>query len=312
MVLRFMAATNNSNAMPQLQQDPDTQGNHTTTIGQTPTHMASASLPTMSITDGNQKVLGEAPHATRPMWLPDTGVEQSTLDPLQWSISLENLVRFLHACKDTDTWKAIVAFEWEKGICMHDLNTHFIKPWTHGTGCSVASLMDQNHGPVEMMISHSWTGSVMETLAILESLPGLCFIPKETRVFFCTVCLYQPEDYHQAGLTIEEELLLEPLSKVIEHKPKDGMYVLHTTVAEVHERLWCVHEINECVTANVKVFGAFDISSWDNKKIQGFINGTKTSEVECQDKDKKASPNTNAFPHAISWEWNLRRRQSTC
>jgi len=65
MVLRFMAATNNSNAMPQLQQDPDTQGNHTTTIGQTPTHMASASLPTISITDGNQKVLGEAPHATR-------------------------------------------------------------------------------------------------------------------------------------------------------------------------------------------------------------------------------------------------------
>jgi len=101
-----------------------------------------------------------------------------------------------------------------------------VKPWTqHGTGCSLVGLMDQNQGSVELMISHSWTGSVTKTLSILESLPGLFFIPKETRVFICTMCLYQPEDYHQAGLTIEQQIEFQPISKIIENKPTYGMYV---------------------------------------------------------------------------------------
>jgi len=283
-----MAITNNNYGRPQLPPDPDTTIIDTSATDQNQNEIATAPLSTISITDGAGDVIGEAPHATRPEWLPDTGAGQSTVGPLNWSISLENLVKFLHACTDTDTWRALVTAKGEKKICMHDLNTHFIKPWTHGTGCSLAGLMDQNQGSVELMISHSWTGSVTETLSILESLPALYFLPKETRVFFCTMCLYQPEDHHQAGLTIEQQIELQPFSKVIEKNPKHGMYVFHTTVTEVYERLWCVLEINECVDAKVSVLGAFDLSSWDNKKLRGIIKKTNTCEAECgNDRDKK-------------------------
>jgi len=285
MIIRFIAKTNENNKAPEPTQDPDTI--YSTSSADLNQNSTTTTLqPTRPIYGGDGSVIGHAPHATRPMWLRNTGAGQSQVEPLKWSISLGSLLQFLYACVDTETWTSLATIKrGAKHICMHDLNAHFVKPWTQDTGCSIAGLMDENQGLVELMISHSWTGSVIETISILESLPGLFFMPNETRIFFCTMCMYQPEDNHRNGLTIKEQLELDPFSKIIKEDPKWGMHVFHTTVAEVYERLWCVHEMNEAVHFKVKVYGAFDMSIWDDKKLKGIIKKTETSKATCQGDD---------------------------
>ena len=40
------------------------------------------------------------------------------------------------------------------------------------------------------------------------------------------------------------------------------MFVLHTTIAEVYERLWVVHEADLCVDAKLQLRGLFDLYRW--------------------------------------------------
>ena len=39
------------------------------------------------------------------------------------------------------TWTALADVKGEEGISMRDVATHFLRPWTQGTGCSVAVLL---------------------------------------------------------------------------------------------------------------------------------------------------------------------------
>merc|ERR1740124_568904 len=238
------------------------------------------------ITNVDLMTIGMAPSAPRPAWLPMTGVGQTNVDPENWSISLENWILFVGACMDTATWRCLAATKEEGNISMHDINTHFIEPWTRGTGCSVAGLMEENQGPVEMMISHSWTGSVKETLSAMESIILLYFVPKETRIFFCSMSLYQPDDNAASGLSIAEQLAKEPFAIIVNRKPKHGMFIIHTTISEVFERLWCVHEVDECFSAPINIFGAFDVVSWNDNSFNKIITNIYTQNADCQAKDK--------------------------
>merc|ERR1719162_570302 len=163
------------------------------------------STPTVTgiaITNKDQRSIGTAPHAPRPSWLPTNGTGQANVETKCWSISLENWVRFINTCMATTTWSILAETKGIRKINMYDINEHFIKPWTSGTGCSIACLMDNNQGPADLMVSHAWAGSVIETLGSIKTIITMYHVPKETRVFFCTLCMYQAEDGAVGGLSI--------------------------------------------------------------------------------------------------------------
>merc|ERR1719401_3237886 len=76
----------------------------------------------------------------------------------------------------------------------------------------------------------------------------------DTNVWFCAFSLYQPGDEaDDEGPSIDEQLKLDPFGRVISRVQEytasagtgalNGMAVIHTSRAEVYERLWCVYEI---------------------------------------------------------------------
>ena len=48
------------------------------------------------------------------------------------------------------------------------------------------------------------------------------------------------------------------------------MFVLHTTIAEVYERLWVVHEADLCVDAKLQLRGLFDLYRWTGVHVNNF------------------------------------------
>ena len=170
---------------------------------------------------------------------------------------------------------------------MYDINVHFIKPWTKGTGCSIACLMDDNQGPVNLMVSHAWAGSVIESLASIKTITTMYHVPKETWIFFDTVCMYQAEDSTIGGLSIPEQLAMKPFTTIIHQKPQHGMFIIHTTISEVYERLRCVHEADEAIQAKIEIYGAFDPASWNDKALKSIVTSFSTVSAKCQgDNDK--------------------------
>lgn len=76
--------------------------------------------------------------------------------------------------------------------------THFVIPWTRGTGTSIALLMNAaEQVDVEITLSRSWAGpSVAETHVKLKRLVdgGDSSVPAHTRVFFSALCLCYAQD----------------------------------------------------------------------------------------------------------------------
>jgi len=242
---------------------------------------SSGMKPVWGIQANKPMIVGYAPLAVRPRWLPEKGKGQANVHPLCWSISIEKWIFFLRACISTHTWKRLVELKGEYGITMYDVNDHFVKPWTSGTGCSLAILMQGDEElPAEGMLSHSWGGSVVETYNCLQNMVNKSDVPSVARFFFCTFSMYQPEDGAQGGLSISEQIKLEPFAKIIESRPKYGMFVLHTTVSEVYDRLWVVHEADVAVTANVLIRGLFDMYTWTTEQFR-VAASVKTIEGKC-------------------------------
>ena len=112
-------------------------------------------LPICEFRDGKSVEVGRAQVTTRPWCLNDTGPGIAEIDPLKWSLSVENWIAFVHACMNTDTWDELAKARGDEGkINMYDVKDHFIVPYTKGTGCSVALLMDPDPAPVQLMLSH--------------------------------------------------------------------------------------------------------------------------------------------------------------
>lgn len=243
------------------------------------------SAPTVTgipIINKDKHSIGMAPHAPRPLWLPNSGVGQVNVKPKCWSISLENWVNFVNECMITATWTCLAMAKGEGNVNMYDINTHFIKPWTMGTGCSVACLMDDHQGPVDLMVSHAWSGSVLESLASIKTIMSMYFLPKETRIFFDTLCMYQAEDGAVGGLSIPEQLKMKPFTTIIHQRPHHGMFVIHTTISEVYDRLWCVHEVDEAIEAGITMYGVFDPTSWTTESLKNIVTSFSTISAECQ------------------------------
>jgi len=205
------------------------------------------------------------PAAVRPKCVASTGKGQANVDPLHWSLTVEQWLTFVADCAQTPTWKALASVKGEYSITMYDMKDHFVVPFTRGTGCSIALLMTeakQQHAEpsqVELMLSHAWAGSVLETYNGLQSMVNHHHIPRSTPVFFCVFSMYQPEDGALGGLSIAEQLALDPFARIIESKPQHGMFVCHTNCFEVYERMWTVHEVDAAKRANVQMRGLADL-----------------------------------------------------
>ena len=233
------------------------------------------------------QVIGNASVAIRPNWLPREGPGQENVEPLRWLMTIEQWIWFVRACINTDTWKALADArdDDEYQMSMYDVNEHFVKPWTAGTGSSITLLMNatsNEYQPVELMLSHARGGSVIETYNCLQNLCNHHNVHSSTPIFFCVFSMYQPEDGAAGGISISKQLTLEPFAKIIQSNPKYGMKVLHTTTFEVYKRLWTVHEVDESVAKNIAISGLFDLYRWNLNKFLS-VQGIVTEESECGD-----------------------------
>ena len=147
--------------------------------------------------------------------------------------------------------------------------------------------MDDNQGQVDLMVSHAWAGSVIESLASIKTITTMYLVPKETRIFFDTLCMYQAEDGAIGGLSIPEQLTMKPFTTIIHQKPHHGMFIIHTTISEVYERLWCVHEADEAIEAKIEIYGAFDPASWNATALKDIVSSFSTQSAECQGESDK-------------------------
>jgi len=231
-------------------------------------------------------VVGSAPFPDRPPWLPKSGPGQARVDPLCWGLSVEQWIFFVRSCTLTDTWKALVESKNEYTVTMYDMRDHFVVPWTVGTGCSVSLLMNSAcPQKIDLMLSHAWGGSVVETYNCLQNLVNHRGVSSTTVVFYCNLSMYQPEDGATGGLTIGQQLALKPFAKIIEAKPLHGMFVLHTTTFEVYSRMWTVHEVDEAVLEEIDIRGLFDMYRWGHEKFNAALS-IDTSNSQCRPEDK--------------------------
>ena len=226
---------------------------------------------------------GEIPSAERPAWLPFKGRLQKDVEPQFWTMSIEHWLFFIYSCMQTDTWKALAgqlgdAYE----INMYHLRDHFVNPWTKSTGSSIALLMNPDDRPVELMISHAWAGSVKESFHALQSVAHDSHAPNMA-IFFCTLSMYQPGD--DAGLSIGAQLEKDPFAQIIAQRPCHGMYVLHTTIYEVYQRLWTVHEVDEASEANIELKGQCDYARFQLSSLEEAL-AIDTTKAQCREEDR--------------------------
>jgi len=141
---------------------------------------------------------------------------------------------------------------------MYDVNTLFVKPWTAGTGCGVAVLMNGDEGlDASLMFSHAWGEDVEECLNSVLRFSESRKVPDTVACWFCVFAQYQPED--GAGPTISEQIQLDPFSTVITSvnvRQGCGMCAIHTTRGDLYDRLWCVMEIDAAMYEGVNVDAA--------------------------------------------------------
>lgn len=227
------------------------------------------------------------PLSWRPDWLEKRINEgdhmlQKEIDCRSWTLSIKQWIFFVRTCVQTETWEEMVkAFGGDEyKINMHHVNDCFVKPWTAGTGASIALLMNRTMNAPQGMFSHSWSGSVVETYNSLMYLVNHKGVHPDTQFFFCTFSMYQPDDTE--GITIKDQVEKEAFQNIIieiaNKKSPAGMCVLHTTNEDVYSRLWCVHEADFAVRGGnipiaaadplapaIPVNYAFDVPRWHTR-----------------------------------------------
>ncbi|CAE8581647.1 unnamed protein product [Polarella glacialis] len=170
--------------------------------------------------------------------------------PEQWTITVQHWVDIVGACTETPQYKSVM--EQKKTVNMHDVCRLFVKPWSEGTGCSLAVLMSREVVcNAQLMVSHCWGEDVSETKESLLQHAVRHELPMTVPIWFCVFSNYQPED--GVGPKLEHQLALEPFASVIRNPSLKaangghGMVALHTTTDDLYSRLWCVHEVERAI-----------------------------------------------------------------
>eukprot|EP00931_Biecheleriopsis_adriatica_P021454 TRINITY_DN14019_c0_g1_i1.p1 TRINITY_DN14019_c0_g1~~TRINITY_DN14019_c0_g1_i1.p1 ORF type:complete len:904 (-),score=180.74 TRINITY_DN14019_c0_g1_i1:13-2724(-) len=179
-------------------------------------------------------------------------------------------------CCTEDNKKLYMAIKDHKnsGKCvkLYDVDAFYVRPWTRKTGCGVSLLMSQNStAPAGMMLSHSWAEDLEELVEAVETHVKQNRIPESVRVWFCLFSLYQPGgEEGDEGPTISDQLRLNPFGRVVNSDSLKaehgyGMNVVHTSQADVYQRLWCVYELHCALeTKNLEVTKSMSRKYFDN------------------------------------------------
>ncbi|CAK9046436.1 Hypothetical protein (Fragment) [Durusdinium trenchii] len=230
--------------------------------------------------------------AERPRWLPLEGPGNSAVPPERWAMSATQFHGFLGACKATQVYQALVQ---EEKVDMYKICDLFVKPWTLGTGNSVALLLNPQPLAAEVMISHAWAEEIDECSEALMLHFARYTITEATACWFCVFSMYQPGDV----ITIQEQLELDPFGRVLSTMNQlsqqafdeaRGMVVIHTSASEVYERLWCVFEIGKATLDGVPTKAACSFayivaqSSRSKESLQVFTENARCSVPEDEER----------------------------
>lgn len=181
--------------------------------------------------------------------------ERQRSRPEDWALPFEQWDAIISHCQQCPLYKELKQCSKGGIVSMYDICTHFVVPWTRGTGCSLATLTNPE-GPktARLMVCHAWGEDVEECQEALRE----CFtngnIPVATPIWCCAFALYQAEDTF--GPSIQEQLGLEPMKKVIHSSLLKaanagfGLAVVHASQQELYRRLWCVYEVDEAISAD--------------------------------------------------------------
>eukprot|EP00931_Biecheleriopsis_adriatica_P088018 TRINITY_DN62418_c0_g1_i1.p1 TRINITY_DN62418_c0_g1~~TRINITY_DN62418_c0_g1_i1.p1 ORF type:complete len:941 (-),score=145.14 TRINITY_DN62418_c0_g1_i1:60-2882(-) len=199
--------------------------------------------------------------------------ERQRREPQRWTMMLEQWSVVVDHCRSQPEYGRCMR---QKGrLNMYDVCHIFVKPWTAGTGCSLAVLMSgKSASPAELMISHAWGEEVEECQSALAKFAKELNIDAKTPIWFCVFANYQPED--GVGPSIAEQLAMQPFRTVIESahvKQGHGMCAVHTTAEDLYGRLWCVHEVDAALSERVEVRAAMSQKYIDQvtRRVELFV-----------------------------------------
>eukprot|EP00930_Biecheleria_cincta_P073303 TRINITY_DN6060_c0_g2_i1.p1 TRINITY_DN6060_c0_g2~~TRINITY_DN6060_c0_g2_i1.p1 ORF type:complete len:775 (+),score=124.40 TRINITY_DN6060_c0_g2_i1:180-2504(+) len=189
---------------------------------------------------------------------PHSKVKQMDLLPPEWAIAATQFLEFMDVCRSTAKWNNLKRSK--PFVNMYDMDSDFVRPVTRRTGCSLAVLVNQD-APLtsQIMLSHCWGEGADECTEALEAYCHDNKVSFDTPVWFCVFSIYQPgSEQGDPGPTINTQVSLTPtpfqqVLRASSVKNGGGMVVLHTTCAELYDRLWCVHEIDEALEQGVTV-----------------------------------------------------------
>ena len=122
--------------------------------------------------------------------------------PEQWTMTFREWNAIVDYCKDLPEYHAIR--KQKRFVSMYDLCDRFVKPWTRGTGCSLAVLTSKGRREIaKLMLSHvslacqnplhhsliaplqAWAESVEECQEALKSFFDKYNINPDTPIWFC-------------------------------------------------------------------------------------------------------------------------------
>jgi len=198
------------------------------------------------------------------------------VDLENWGMTMGQFNSFVEATKNSEQWERVKntlgPYKQKRLVSGYEVNKHWVKLWTAGSGSSVALRMNPTKPlRAQIMISHAWGEDILETQEALNKK----ITDKSTVIWFCIFANYQSGD--GAGPSVDDQVKMEPFKKVIA-MPCEKMLAVHTTTADLYERLWCAHEIDEALSHSVKVAGAFsgaysleDVVDQNNEKSRKLI-----------------------------------------
>eukprot|EP00930_Biecheleria_cincta_P070923 TRINITY_DN58491_c0_g1_i1.p1 TRINITY_DN58491_c0_g1~~TRINITY_DN58491_c0_g1_i1.p1 ORF type:complete len:347 (+),score=46.03 TRINITY_DN58491_c0_g1_i1:118-1158(+) len=192
--------------------------------------------------------------------------------PELWGLTVTQFQQFIDLCrKDAQAWnnlRSSTDYGKEAGVVNgYQICDNFVKPLTRGTGSGVALVLNpRNPLKAEVMISHTWAEDILQLQEALydraadeEAGPGLA-------VWICLLAMYQPGgEQGDTGLSIGDQLKLEPFKMVILLPTLRYMCLIVTSTQDPYERLWCVYELSTALDVMRKLADEGDARS------QGFV-----------------------------------------
>ncbi|CAE6932824.1 yghU [Symbiodinium sp. CCMP2456] len=174
----------------------------------------------------------------------------------KWTLSIDEWDRVLTFCQEQEAYQVFKSHG-KKYVNMYDLNQEYVKPWTRGEGCGVAVMMSQHReDSAQLMLSHAWAEDVEECQSAVMEHVREAQLPRDAAVWFCLFANYQVGD--DSGPSIEAQLSLKPFASVISAASLRrgtgyGLHAIHTSTADLYQRLWCVHEVERALKGDIDV-----------------------------------------------------------